>query len=127
LVVLYVLADTSVWLDLSKDVQGQKLIAAIRTLVDRGFLTLLVPEIVLEEFERNRSRVEADMTRGLSATFRRVRDEIEQYGQDKRDAALTEIDNWVAVGLSIAAGLAAYLLMRGAGRSRPRVATWGAQ
>jgi hypothetical protein len=56
-------------------------------------LTLLGPEIVLEEFERNRSRVEAEMTRGLSATFRRVRDEIEQYGQDKRDAALTEIDN----------------------------------
>lgn len=77
---LYVLADTSVWLDLSKDVNGQKLIVAVRMLVQRGFLTLLVPEIVLEEFERNRSRVEADMTRGLSATFRRVHDEIEQYG-----------------------------------------------
>lgn len=90
---LYVLADTSVWLDLSKDVNGQKLIVSVRMLVHRGFLTLLVPEIVLEEFERNRSRVEADMTRGLSATFRRVREEIEQYGQDKKDAALTELDN----------------------------------
>ncbi len=90
---LYVLADTSTWLDLSKDVNGQKLIVAVRMLVHRGFLTLLVPDIVLEEFERNRSRVEADMTRGLSATFRRVRDEIEQYGQEKKDAALTELDN----------------------------------
>ncbi len=90
---LYVLADTSVWLDLSKDANGQKLIVAVRMLVHRGFLTLLVPEIVLEEFERNRSRVEADMTRGLSATFRRVRDEIEKYGQEKKDAALTELDN----------------------------------
>jgi hypothetical protein len=90
---LYVLADTSVWLDLSKDTNGQKLIVAVRMLIHRGFLTLLVPEIVLEEFERNRSRVEADMTRGLSATFRRVRDEIEQYGQEKKDAALIELDN----------------------------------
>ena len=90
---LYVLADTSVWLDLAKDVNGQKLIVAVRTLVHRDVLTLLVPQIVLEEFERNRGRVEADMTRGLSATFRRVRDEIEQHGQEKKDAALTELDN----------------------------------
>jgi PIN domain len=91
--VLYVLADTSVWLDLAKDVNGQKLIVAIRMLVHRGFVTLLTPEIVLDEFDANRSRVEADMTRGLSATFRRVRDEIEEHGQEKKHAALTELDN----------------------------------
>jgi heme/copper-type cytochrome/quinol oxidase subunit 2 len=34
--------------------------------------------------------------------------------------------SWIALGLSIVAGLAAYLLMRGAGRSRARAATWGA-
>lgn len=90
---LYVLADTSAWLDIAKDVNGQKLIVAVRMLVHRGFLALLVPDVVLEEFERNRGRVEADMTRGLSATFRRVRDEIEQHGQEKKDAALTELDN----------------------------------
>lgn len=33
------------------------------------------------------------MTRSLSANFRRVRDEIEQYGQEGRDVALTELDN----------------------------------
>jgi len=33
------------------------------------------------------------MTRGLSATFRRVRDEVEQYGQDKKDAAVAELGN----------------------------------
>ena len=90
---LYVLADTNVWLDLAKDVNGQKLIVAVRVLVHEGRLTLLVPQLVLEEFERNRERVEADMTRSLSANFRRVRDEIEQFGQDGREAALTELDN----------------------------------
>jgi hypothetical protein len=91
--VLYVLADTSAWLDIAKDVNGQKLIVAVRVLVHEGRLMLLVPQIVTEEFERNRSRVEADMTRGLSATFRRVRDEIEQHGREKKDVALTELDN----------------------------------
>lgn len=41
---LYVLADTNVWLDLAKDVNGQKLIVAVRVLVHEKRLTLLVPE-----------------------------------------------------------------------------------
>jgi hypothetical protein len=90
---LYVLADTNVWLDLSKDVNGQKLIVAVRVLVHEDRLTLLVPQLVRQEFERNRERVESDMTRSLSANFRRVRDEIEQHGQEKKDAALAELDN----------------------------------
>jgi hypothetical protein len=93
LVVLYVLADTSVWLDLAKDVNGQKLIVAVRVLVHEGRVILLVPQLVVDEFGRNRDRVQADMTRSLSANFRRVRDEIEQYGQEGRDVALTELDN----------------------------------
>lgn len=90
---LYVLVDTSAWLDIAKDVNGQKLIVAVRVLVHEGRVTLLVPQLVLDEFERNRGRVEADMTRGLSATFRRVRGEIEEHGQEKKDAALIELDN----------------------------------
>ena len=43
---LYVLADTNVWLDLAKDVNGQKLIVAVRVLVHEKRLTLLVPELV---------------------------------------------------------------------------------
>src|SRR5664280_2380345 len=90
---LYVLGDTNVWLDLAKDVNGQKLIVAVRVLVHEDRLMLLVPQLVLREFERNRERVESDMTRSLSANFRRVRDEIVEYGQDGRDAALAELDN----------------------------------
>jgi PIN domain len=90
---LYLLVDTSVWLDLAKDVNGQKLIVAARMLVHEDRVTLLVPRLVLEEFDRNRDRVETDMTRSLSANFRRVRDEIEEYGQEGRDTAITELDN----------------------------------
>jgi hypothetical protein len=90
---LYVLADTDVWLDLAKDVKGQKVIAAIRELHHETRLTLLVSQLLLDEFERNRSRVEADLTRSMSETVRLVRKEIVQHGQDDREAALAELDN----------------------------------
>lgn len=91
---LMMLADTSVWLDLARDINGQKLIVTIRVLVHEGRLTLLVPSLVVEEFERNRERVEAAMTRGISANFRRVRAEIDAHAQgDGKQAALKELDN----------------------------------
>jgi len=91
---LYVLADTSVWLDLAKDLNGQKLIVTVRVLVHEGRLRLLAPQLVIEEFEGNRERVESDMTRSMSANIRLVRTEIEVHGQgDGREAALKELDN----------------------------------
>lgn len=91
---LFLLADTSVWLDLAKSINGQKLIVTVRVLAHEDRLTLLVPRLVVDEFERNRERVEADMTRSVSAHLGRARDAIEQHGQgDGRQAALKELDN----------------------------------
>ncbi len=91
---LYLLADTSIWLDLAKNINGQKLIVTVRVLAHEGRLALLVPFVVVDEFERNRKRVEADMTRSVSAQLARARDAIEQHGQgDGRQAALRELDN----------------------------------
>lgn len=92
--VRYLLADTSVWLDLAKNVNGQKLIVAVRVLAHQGRMELLVPQIVIDEFERNRERVSSDMTRSMSAHFGRVREAIELHAQGEgRQAALTELDN----------------------------------
>jgi hypothetical protein len=86
--------DTCVWLDLAKDINGQKLIVAVRVLGHEGRVSLLVPQIVIDEFDRNHDRVAADMTRSMSAHFRRVRVAIEQHGQgDGRQVALNELDN----------------------------------
>jgi len=70
---LCLLGDTCVWLDLAKNVNGGQLIAACRQLIDEERLELLVPQIVIDEFERNRDRIEADIARSVSATFHRVR------------------------------------------------------
>lgn len=91
---VYLLADTSVWLDLAKNINGQKVIVTVRVLAQEGRMTLLVPQVVVDEFERNRARVESDMTRSVSVQLRRARDAIEQHGQGLgREAALNELDN----------------------------------
>jgi hypothetical protein len=45
-----------------RDVSGEQLIAACQVLIHQGRYTLRA-KVVIDEFERNRSPVEADMTR----------------------------------------------------------------
>ena len=59
---LRLLVDTSTWLDLARRRDGQKWIVPLRVLMSQGKLELLVPSLVIAEFERNRSRVEASVT-----------------------------------------------------------------
>lgn len=53
----YALLDTSVWLTLAPSNKLSELIDQIRDFVDSDQLVLLVPEIVKEEFSRNRESV----------------------------------------------------------------------
>jgi Mg/Co/Ni transporter MgtE len=92
--VLYLLADTSLWLDLAKNVGGEQLIAACRVLVHQERLQVLVPKVVVDEFERNRDRVEADMTRSVTSTFRRVRAAVNEHGRgEEREETLKHLDD----------------------------------
>jgi len=92
--VLYLFTDTSVWLDLAKNVGGEQLIAACRVLVHQERLQLLVPKVVVDEFERNRDRVEADMTRSVTSTFRRVRAAVNEHGRGEgREETLKHLDD----------------------------------
>jgi hypothetical protein len=91
---LCLLADTCVWLDLAKSIKGEQLIAECRGLVEQGRLELLVPQIVIDEFERNRGRIETDMVRSISSTFHRVRAAVDEHGRDEgREEALRQIDD----------------------------------
>src|ERR1700738_5330483 len=56
-----ILIDTSVWLDVAKDYRQQTLLSALEELTKRGIVVLLVPDIVREEFARNKARIIEDM------------------------------------------------------------------
>ena len=79
---LHLLVDTSTWLDLAKRRDGQKWIVAIRVLVHHSDAELLVPSLVLEEFARNRARVEQAMTSNVSERFRLLQRDLDEYGGD---------------------------------------------
>jgi predicted nucleic acid-binding protein len=77
------LIDTSVWLDLAKDYREQPVISALEDLVAAGEIQLIVPQIVVDEFNRNKTRVLDEARRSLQSHFRLVREAVNRFGTDE--------------------------------------------
>jgi len=91
---LKLLIDTSVWLDLAKDYRNLPLLSILDDLVDQSEVELLVPDIVIDEFNRNKARVLAAAKASQTDAFRRVRNAIKQFGgPQQRDAVIRELDD----------------------------------
>lgn len=80
--VLHLLVDTSVWLDLAKKRDGQKLIHALGQVMLDGTVEILVPQIVRGEFERNRERIEVSMTTSVADRFKNLQKEVEDLSAE---------------------------------------------
>ncbi|HCM51153.1 MAG: hypothetical protein CMO30_02130 [Tistrella sp.] len=90
---LHLLVDTSTWLDLARRRDGQRWIVALRVLILNGDIELLVPAVVLEEFDRNRERVESAMTASIAQRFKMIRQDLLDYGGDDDAQAVAVIDD----------------------------------
>ncbi len=91
MLVLHLLVDTSVWLDLAKKRDGQKLIHVIGQVMQDGDLELLVPGVVVDEFERNRERIEQSMTTSVAARFKGLRKDLEDLSAESHRPAFDAI------------------------------------
>jgi hypothetical protein len=80
---LRLLVDTSVWLDLAQRRDGQKWIVPIRVLAHWRRLQLLVPTLILDEFDRNRPRAEDAVTTRVRERFRLLRGDLDAYGSNE--------------------------------------------
>lgn len=78
------LIDTCVWLDLAKDQRQVPVLGVVEEMVRRDMIALIVPQVVLTEFRRNRERVAKESARSLSTHFRLVKDAVGKIGGDKR-------------------------------------------
>lgn len=88
------LIDTCVWLDIAKDYRQRPTLDVLEDLLERGEVRLAVPQIVLDEFARNKARVIADSTKSLSALFKRVKGAVDQFGQEgRKGSVLGELDD----------------------------------
>lgn len=99
---LRLLIDTSVWLDLTKDPRHLPLLDALFAMIETSEVELILPQIVLDEFARNRDRVMASSRASLSSHFKRVKEAIVQFapeeGRSEVLRQLNEIDHRIATG-----------------------------
>ena len=61
------LIDTDIWLNLAKDYPMAPVLTAIEDLINAKAIELIMPQVVLDEFARNRDRLVEDSKRSLSS------------------------------------------------------------
>jgi hypothetical protein len=82
-----IMLDTCVWLDLAQPV-NEPLLAALEQIVELKHIELLVPQIVRDEFARNKPRIIKESGRSITAALRRARSAVSSY-ENKRKRATT--------------------------------------
>lgn len=90
-----VLLDTCVWLDLAQDRKLHPLVLVLENMVRENMLRLVVPELVFNEFKRNRSRIAQTAARSLKGHFQQVREALTRLPGDTRrkNSLLKQLDN----------------------------------
>lgn len=90
---LKLLIDTCVWIDLAKDHHQHTFLRALDALMREGKVSVLLPPLVLEEFERNKENILNVNRQSLSSALKRAKDLLDQHGQgDGRARALEQLN-----------------------------------
>lgn len=85
--------DTCVWLELSCKKSELPLLAAIEYLVSRHIVRLLVPDLVEEEYLRNKDRVAHQTRQRLSQECKVVKEIVETFGGPNKQQAIDVIND----------------------------------
>lgn len=86
------LIDTCVWLDLAKDYQQGGLLEVLEELLKQKEISLILPEIICDEFARNKARVAEEGGRSHSGVIRRVREMVDKFGDpEKKESVLQQL------------------------------------
>ncbi len=89
-----ILIDTCVWLDLAKDHRQQSLINVIDELIEQKKLQLILPKLVVEEFDRNKDRIIEETRKSVSGMIKNVREVINAFGDDgEKESVLNYLTN----------------------------------
>jgi hypothetical protein len=92
--VLKLLIDTCVWIDLAKDHHQHTFLRALDALMREGKVAVMLPPLVLEEFERNKGNIVNVNRQSLSSALKRAKELLDQHGQgDGKAGALAQLNN----------------------------------
>ncbi|MGI5392495.1 PIN domain-containing protein [Streptomyces sp. CA-251251] len=92
---LRLLIDTSVWLDIAKRRDGQRIIVPLRVLMHQKKLEILAPSLILDEFERNRPRVEESVSASIRDRFKAIRQDLQEYGDSQGGEWIEEMEHLI--------------------------------
>jgi len=96
----YIMLDTCVLLDIATKRRNLPIVTALEALIESDLVSLIVPDLVVNEFNRNKDSV-ADKTRKrLSDEFKQVKNIVREFGGEKKDQAI-EILNEVNTRLPL--------------------------
>ncbi|MBC6609104.1 DUF4935 domain-containing protein [Hymenobacter sp. BT188] len=88
------LIDTCVWLDLAKNHEQSTMLSVIEEGIQQNEISLLVPQIVLEEFERNKDKIIRESSQSLSGVFKRVREAVSKFGDpQQKQTAISQLND----------------------------------
>jgi hypothetical protein len=87
---LKILVDTCVWLDIAKDYQQQSTLAILEDLVRQGEVSIILPKIVRDEFNRNRTRVAEEGGRSISGVLKRAKEVVNRLGDKSKKSIVLE-------------------------------------
>src|ERR1700730_6863895 len=93
--VLKLLVDTCVWIDLAKDHHQHSILRALDALMGEGKVAVMLPPLVLEEFERNKGNIIGTNRASFSSGLKRAKDLLDQHGQAGGKAEAMEQLNYI--------------------------------
>jgi hypothetical protein len=85
--------DTCVWLELSSKKSDLPVLAAIEYLASQEIVKLLVPDLVEDEYARNKDRVANQTRQRLSQECKVVKEIIESFGGENKQQAIDTIND----------------------------------
>ena len=84
----YIMIDTCVLLDISTRRNDLPVVSALEELTSSGMIKLIIPDLVIAEFNRNKKDV-ADKTRKrLSHEFKQVKNAVSEFGGEQKEQAI---------------------------------------
>jgi hypothetical protein len=88
------LIDTCVWLDIAKTSKGEEILSLLSEFIDNKEIEIIVPEIIISEFDRNKERIVADAGKSLSSHFKKVKEMVAEHAdKDLKQKILTQLND----------------------------------
>ena len=88
------LIDTCVWLDIAKTSKGEEILNLLFEFIERNEAIIILPEIIISEFDRNKERIVADAGKSLSSHFKKVKEMVAEHAdQDSKQHILAQLND----------------------------------